>query len=93
MNKIFCFVNSGMGTDWQHVMAMAEDGTVLAGHVSSSLMFAQHDIGYTSNWHHEVYKAHYPDGYELVWVTHPQHNTGLREAYSKNQQLRHTVVT
>ena len=34
-SKIFCWVNSGKGSDWQVVIAMAEDGTSLASHVSS----------------------------------------------------------
>lgn len=85
--KIFCWVNSGKGTDWQNVMAMAEDGTYLAGHLSSSEHFAKHDIGLTSDWKHDAYKKHYPDGYELVWVddANPGNHAGLDEAYAKNQ--------
>lgn len=26
MSKIYCFVNSGVGTDFQSVLALAEDG-------------------------------------------------------------------
>ena len=88
--KIFCWVNSGKGTDWQVVMALAEDGTHLASHVSSSEGFARHDIGLTSDWKHEAYKAHYPDGYELVWVddARPGQCPGLDDAYAKNQAKR-----
>jgi len=85
--KIFCWVNAGKGTDWQVVMAMAEDGTCLASHVSSSESFAKHDIGITSDWKHETYKKHCPDGYELVWVddARPGNHPGLDAAYAKNQ--------
>ncbi len=53
------------------VTAVAEDGTVLAGHYSSSEWWARHDIGIGSEWKHDKYKAHYPDGYELVWEEPP----------------------
>jgi hypothetical protein len=66
--KIFCWVNSGVETEWQIVVAMAEDGTSLASHCSSSEHWAKHDIGITSDRKHEKYRAHYPDGYEIVWV-------------------------
>lgn len=48
--------------------AVAEDGTGLAQHLSSSESFSQHDMGITSNWKHETYDKHYPDGYELKWI-------------------------
>lgn len=48
--------------------ALAEDGQGLAQHLSSSVNFAKHDIGLTSEWKHEIYAAKYPDGYELVWA-------------------------
>lgn len=88
--RIFCWVNSGAGTDWQHVMAMAEDGTCLAGHLSSSEGFARHDIGITSDWKHEHYRAHYPDGYELVWIdgAEVKAHEGLCAAYEKNQSAK-----
>lgn len=88
--KIYCWVNSGRGTEWQVVMAMAEDGHALASHCSSSEYFAKHDIGLTSDWKHDTYAKHYPDGYELVWVddARPGECPGLDEAYAKNQALR-----
>lgn len=48
--------------------AMAEDGDVLGEHLSSNESFSRHDMGLTSDWKHDRYKAKYPDGYELVWV-------------------------
>ena len=49
--------------------AMAEDGTVLCSHLSSSQGFCRHDMGLTSDWKHNHYKEHYPEGYELVDLT------------------------
>jgi len=67
--------------------ALAEDGTGLGSHLSSSLTWTQHDMGVISDWKHENYRAHYPDGYELVWIgewpregTHPQFDA----AYARN---------
>jgi hypothetical protein len=68
-------------------MAMAEDGHVLAGHCSSHELWAKHDIGLTSDWKHEQYKAHYPDGYEVEWVDRPFDHEGLMAAYAKNQEI------
>lgn len=85
--EIYCFVNSGRGSDWQHVIALAEDGHCLASHISSSESFARHDIGITSDWKHEKYREHYPDGYELVWVERPESDERVDAAYALNQQL------
>jgi hypothetical protein len=84
--KIFCWINEGEGTDWQVVMAVAEDGCFLASHVSSSETWARHDIGLTSDWKHDRYQEHYPDGYELEWVENAKTHEGLQAAYVLNQQ-------
>lgn len=80
--RIYCWVNAGRGTDMQMVVAMAEDGTGLAGHLSSHEDWAKHDIGVTSDWKHEVYREHYPDGFEVVWVDnfHQRMQTDMRFA-------------
>lgn len=84
--KIYCFVNSGKGTDWQMVMAMSEDGDCLAEHCSSSYAWARHDIGFESDWKHDIYKTKYPEGYELEWVDDPKSHPGLMTAYALNQK-------
>jgi hypothetical protein len=43
MNKIYCFINGG-SRDWYEVLAIAEDGYCLAGHISSNEGWAKHDI-------------------------------------------------
>lgn len=70
--------------------ALAEDGTGLAGHLSSNLSFARHDMGLTSGWKHDLYRKHYPDGYELVDLMDlddlSQH-AGYMAAFDKNRAM------
>ena len=49
-------------------VALAEDGTGLARHLSTSTNWARHDL--TLPEHLSAYAAHYPTGYELVWLGH-----------------------
>ena len=89
--KIFGLCNGG-SPGWYDALAMAEDGTVVAQHACSHPGWVRHDLGMDgeSTWKHELYAAHYPDGYELVFVpdaevlTHP----GLTAAYAANQEQR-----
>lgn len=89
MTKIYCWVNSGKETDWQVVIAMDENGFDAGNHVSSSVNWAKHDIGYSNpnHYRHEYYRKAYPDGYELVWVDNPREHPGLMEAHAKTQAL------
>lgn len=64
-SKIYIFVNE-INSIGVFPVALAEDGTCLAGHCCSNEGFIKHDMGITSDWKHEHYKKHYPDGYELV---------------------------
>lgn len=84
--KIFVLCNS-CSRQWHHVMAMAEDGTHLAGHVCSDHGFISHDMGFTSDWKHDQYNRHYPDGWELVMVDDPKNHEGLQAAYELNQAM------
>jgi hypothetical protein len=68
--------------------ALAEDGTGICGHYSSSIDFAKHDLGLTSTWKHEHYREHYPDGYELEWVDDPSNHAGFLKAYELNKKTR-----
>lgn len=87
MKKIFCFVNSGRNTQWQMVVALCEDGHCLAQHCSSSERWAKHDIGINSDWKHDNYKGHCPDGYELVWLDNPSGIPEFEAACKKNEEL------
>ena len=77
MKKIFCFVNGGFGRMGGEVAAVAEDGEHLASHFSSNEGWAKHDIGINSDWKHDKYKAKYPDGYELVWLSPEETDTNV----------------
>ena len=66
--------------------ALAEDGTGLGEHLSSSVEFAKHDMGLTSDWKHEIYEAHAPHGYTLEWVDDPSTHTGYQAALAINRQ-------
>ena len=67
--------------------ALAEDGHCLASHWSSTEAFGCHDMGLTSDWKHDNYKEHYPDGYELVQVENDK-DAGWLPAFEKNQALK-----
>jgi hypothetical protein len=98
--RIYCFINGGKGTDWVRAMAVAEDGTCLAQHVSSNDDFAVLDSGFAEApdasitpmaWgpnlaKRERFAEHYPDGYDLEWVDDPANHPGLKAAYALNQQ-------
>lgn len=86
MKKIFVFINAGEGTDWIEGMAMCEDGTCLASHVSSHEFWFKHDMGLTSDWKHEFYSAHCPNGYELIHVEDVLNHAELMAAYRLNQE-------
>lgn len=82
--KIFIFCNS-CAPEWHSAVALADDGTFLAGHVCSNHGFIQHDMGINSSWKRDLYEKHYPGGYELVWVPNPrQDNAALEAAVSKS---------
>lgn len=85
--KIYCYVNTGRGTDMQTVIALCEDGHCLAQHLSSNEAWAKHDIGITSEQKHENYKEHCPGGYELIWLDVPEDSEELKAAYKLNQVL------
>lgn len=82
--QIYIFVSGQSGTDVIGT-ALAEDGEVLAGHVSSDVTFLHHDMGLTSDWKHTAYQAHYPDGYEVVWVGDPDTHAGFWAAYDRHR--------
>ena len=71
-------------------VALAEDGHALASHLSSNERYAKHDMGITGTWKRDTYHAHYPDGYELVWVDFDDVETheGLLAAYALNQEMK-----
>ena len=82
--KIFAFINERLGSD-VIVTALAESGDFLASHYSSTENYAKYDIGVTSERKHDLFKEHYPNGYELVWVDgNPKKHDGVIAAYKKH---------
>lgn len=78
-----CFPTTSMGDYIGY--ALAEDGVACASHLSSSIGWAKHDLGLTSNWKHDTYDLFYPDGYELEWVDDPKNHAGWQAAMVKNR--------
>jgi len=78
--------------------AMAEDGTVVAQHCSSSRGWARRDMGLLigCEWQHDHYNAHYPNGYKLVDLTSCEtgeeldSHEGFAAAFALNQAQRKT---
>lgn len=88
---IYCFINGPKGPGDVIVSALAEDGVFVAEHLSSSVDWAKRDIGFlpffgenTPTRKHDLYAAHYPEGYELEWVDEPKAHAKLNCAYSKH---------
>ena len=90
--KIYCWINSGHGTDMQFTVAMAEDGTCLGQHASSSEAWAKSDLGVYGETNVSARKLtamreHYPGGFDLVWLDDPRSDPGWRRA----AELNHTM--
>src|SRR5690606_9036186 len=84
---VWCLPAEGWGANDVVGFAMAEDGEVLAQHISSNELFARLDMGVTSERKHDRYREKYPDGYELVWVDEAarESDEGFRRAFALNQ--------
>ncbi len=65
--QIYAFCNGG-SPRWLSCQALTEDGVFIAGHICSDHSWGPHDLGVTSDWHHDTYRKYYPDGFEVVWV-------------------------
>lgn len=87
--KIFLFCHAMAASSDVMGYALAEDGECLASHWSSSPGFSQHDLGYTSDWQHENYKTHYPNGFDLEWINEDALDTheGYQKAIAFNREL------
>jgi hypothetical protein len=84
--KIYVFCNN-CSPGWHSMVAVAEDGTHLAGHICSNHGYANHDMGISATgWKRDKYAAHYPDGFEVVGVEDPKpgQHAGLDEALRRN---------
>ena len=93
--KIFVFCNS-CEPQWHSMCGIAEDGTVLAGHLCSAHGYAAHDMGVNEDgWKRDLYAQHYPDGFEVVYcelksAADIAKHTGLAVAIERNKAKQAT---
>ncbi len=85
MTKIYlaAFETNALGQGYSGY-ALCEDGVGICSHFSSSISFAKHDLGLTSEWKHEHYQTCCPEGYELEWVDDPDNHPGWLRAVELN---------
>ena len=75
---IFGF-NNGGSEGFMRAALIAQDGTELGGHLCSSEAYMPADLGVLENTRpdrHNRFKKHYPDGYQMEFVTYedvPKH--------------------
>ena len=87
--------NNGGSPGWFSAQLIAEDGTGLGGHLCSLEGYMPHDLGIlegTRPDRHEGFKAHYPDGYRMAFVSHGEvlQHPGLTLAFERNAALTPT---
>jgi hypothetical protein len=90
---IYCVPNAGLHPSDVVGYAIAEDGSSLKAHMSSSLEWFRRDMGIAPPFFDlQHYTNHYPDGYELIDLTqlteeqlhdHPELNAAL----TKNKEI------
>jgi hypothetical protein len=82
--------NNGGRDQWLSACLIAEDGTSLGGHICSHECFMPGDLGVIEGSRpdrHETFRAHYPDGYRMEFISHHDvgHTPGLLKAFELNQ--------
>ena len=81
--------NNGGSPGWLSGCLVATDGTGLGGHICSDEGYMPHDLGIlegTRPDRHEAFRAHYPDGYRMDFVSYkdvPDH-AGINAALKLN---------
>ena len=78
--------NNGGGTEFLSARLIAQDGTPLGGHICSHEGYMPSDLGVldgTAPDRHEEFRAHYPDGYRMDFVSYTDagHDPRLIEAF------------
>lgn len=83
---VYAWCNSGNGTDFQYWIAMAEDGEVLAEHVSSSRGWGQRDVG-PDGFHRDRYVGKFGERFmdTLAYEVVPEGEAPPDEVYQRNQ--------
>ena len=82
--------NNGGSSGWMTGTIIAEDGVCLGEHICSSEGYMPHDLGVlegSAPHRHEEFRAHYPDGYRMEFVTHSEIPThvALNLAFERNK--------
>jgi hypothetical protein len=83
--------NNGGSPGWYSGCLLAADGEGLGGHVCSDEGYMPHDLGIIEGARpdrHELFQAHYPDGYRMDFVprSEAQRHPGIEAAYRLNQE-------
>lgn len=92
MPKIFVFCNC-CEYQWHSMVALGEDGKVLAGHICSDHFWAKHDMGIDENgWKRDIYEKHYPEGFEVEWVEEPLKDSRVLAAIELNKKKPHSSI-
>ena len=88
--RIYGFFNRVNPWEAGRALAVAEDGRVVAEHVSAEERWAAFDLGMTpdSSSHHRDYTKACPDGWVLEYVPHRElgSHDGLRAALQRYEQ-------
>ncbi|MBO6542330.1 MAG: hypothetical protein JJ939_11555 [Alphaproteobacteria bacterium] len=82
--------NNGGSQGWLNGVLIAEDGSVLGGHISSDESYMLHDLGILEDARpdrHDVFKEHYPAGYRMDFVSHydAADHVGLQAAFDRHE--------
>ena len=96
MNKIYGFFNSTESFGDAEGIAIAEDGEILATHVSSCESWSAHDLGMNGHciWNHDIYDGKYPEGWECEFVTindNRDTHEGLQLALKNHEKRKSNV--
>lgn len=99
--KIFVFCNNkncNSLDDWHNIAAVSEDGDYLAGHICSNHYYAYSDMGFTSEWKHDIYNKALGEGnWKLEWVTqkdfekHDGFALAMKRALDKSEKEKETI--
>jgi len=67
-SKIYCTMIGIFGFAEHVAVALGEDGVLLAQRLCVNKSWALHYMGVTGTENHVVYTAHFPLGWEIVWL-------------------------
>lgn len=89
---VFCFIIGEWGSDRAgrgdvSAVALAEDGIQLQAWTSSNREWAMHDLGVSSGRNHDVYRKHYPEGFNVVWIEDTKRDLRVVAAFERRRVL------